>query len=103
MKIPGKILSFLGGATAASLLFCGYLVWKPATVKIHRLAAPLQLGTKEASNGLLPVGTTLYYDTSFTDEQIEVMFFADEACVESRSLRLDQGKWLLYGLGAGCD
>lgn len=67
MKIPGTILSFLGGATAASLLFCGYLVWKPATVKIHRLAAPLQLGTKEASNGLLPVGTTLYYDTSFPE------------------------------------
>lgn len=61
------ILSFLGGATAASLLFCGYLVWKPASVKIHRLAAPLQLGTNEASNGLLPVGTTLYYDTSFPE------------------------------------
>ncbi|MEN2671844.1 hypothetical protein [Herbaspirillum huttiense] len=41
--------------------------------------------------------------STVTDEQIEVMFFADEACVESRSLRLDQGKWLLYGLGAGCD
>ncbi|WP_420106620.1 hypothetical protein [Herbaspirillum huttiense] len=67
MKIPGTILSFLGGATAASLLFCGYLIWKPATVKIHRLTTPLQLSTEQASNGLLPVGTTLYYDTSFPE------------------------------------
>ena len=67
MKIPGTILSFLGAATAASLLFCGYLIWKPATVKIHRLTTPLQLSTEQASNGLLPVGTTLYYDTSFPE------------------------------------
>lgn len=60
-------ISFLGGATAASLLFCGYLTWKPATVKIHRLTTPLQLSTEQASNGLLPVGTTLYYDTSFPE------------------------------------
>ncbi len=66
MKI-GTILSFLGGATAASLLFCGYLIWKPASVKIHRLTTPLQLSTEQASNGLLPVGTTLYYDTSFPE------------------------------------
>ena len=67
MKIPGTILSFLGGATAASLLFCGYLIWKPATIKTHRLTTPLQLSTEQASNGLLPVGTTLYYDTSFPE------------------------------------
>ncbi|WP_244940143.1 hypothetical protein [Herbaspirillum seropedicae] len=35
--------------------------------RIHRLATPLQLSTEQASNGMLPVGTTLYYDTSFPE------------------------------------
>ncbi|MCO4856577.1 hypothetical protein MKD49_08795 [Herbaspirillum sp. WGmk3] len=57
----------------------------------------------ELLDHLMKAGEAWQVTTTVTDEQIEVMFFADEACVESRSLRLDQGKWLLYGLGAGCD
>ncbi|AKN68073.1 transmembrane protein [Herbaspirillum seropedicae] len=49
------------------MFFYGYLVWKSNITKIHRLTTPLQLSTEQASNGMLPVGTSLYYDTSFPE------------------------------------
>lgn len=65
--MKSKILFFLAGTITASLIFYGHLVWNPNMEKIHRLTTPLQLSTEQASNGLLPTGTTLYYDTSFPE------------------------------------
>ncbi|WP_443113030.1 hypothetical protein [Herbaspirillum seropedicae] len=65
--MKSRILFFLAGTVTASLFFYGYLVWKSNITKIHRLTTPLQLSTEQASNGILPVGTSLYYDTSFPE------------------------------------
>ncbi|WP_075256952.1 hypothetical protein [Herbaspirillum camelliae] len=65
--MKSKILFFFAGTVIASLFFYGYLAWKSSITKIHRLTTPLQLSTEQASNGMLPIGTSLYYDTSFPE------------------------------------
>jgi hypothetical protein len=65
--MKSKILIFFVGCTTATLFLWGYLHWKSPMPHIHRLTTPLQLRTKDVSNGLLPLGTTLYYDTSLAE------------------------------------
>ncbi|NUT59860.1 hypothetical protein [Herbaspirillum sp. C9C3] len=65
--MKSKAIIFLAGMMTASLFMVGYLVWEFTTAKIHRLSAPLQLRSYQASNGVLPSGATLYYDTSLAE------------------------------------
>ena len=87
--MKSKILFFLAGTFTASLFFYGHLVWKSNMTKIHRLTTPLQLSTEQASNGMLPVGTTLYYDTSFPEgfSRYKIYVNIDRMPLELETLR----------------